>query len=275
MKKLYTLSIALLSAVSMNAQENLLENGGFEVWTDGVPQNFEPFTGSVSINNFVSQETTIVHEGTSSLRHQSQTSTQYLEYDFLIEVTPGDEYTMSYWYLDNDANAKTRIWSSWMQQVDSDYNVLDADAAILRNAENTSYSVDNPQWIQKTVTVTAPAEATHFRYQVRTYREAPGSEGGFIYYDAMSFVNNSVASVKQNEISGLTVYPNPLSGNTLTIASDSNVEKTVAVYDVLGKQVLNTKTINGTINAQGLTAGVYILKITEEGKTATKKLVVK
>jgi hypothetical protein len=84
-----------------------------------------------------------------------------------------------------------------------------------------------------------------------------------------------LSSDKFDAISGLSVYPNPLSGNTLTIASDNNAEKTVAVYDVLGKQVLNTKTVNGTINAQGLTAGVYILKITEEGKTATKKLVVK
>ncbi|KAF2520100.1 T9SS type A sorting domain-containing protein [Flavobacterium salilacus subsp. salilacus] len=76
-------------------------------------------------------------------------------------------------------------------------------------------------------------------------------------------------------ISGLTMYPNPLSGNILNITSDANAAKTVAIYDVLGKQVVNTVTTNGTVNVSGLTSGVYIVKITEEGKTATRKLVVR
>lgn len=275
MKKLYFLSLALLSAAAIHAQDNLLENGGFETWTDGVPQNFEPYAGPPSINNFVTQETTIIHEGSSSLKHQSQSSTQYIEYDLLVEVTPGNEYTMSYWYLDNDDHAKTRIWSSWMQEVDGSYSTLDADASILRNSENTSYSVDSPDWVQKVVTVTAPADATHFRYQVRTYRESPDADGGYIYYDGMAFVNNSVASVKENKISDLKMFPNPLSGNILNITSNADAAKTVAIYDVLGKQVVNTVATNGTVNVSGLTSGVYIVKITEEGKTATRKLVVR
>ena len=51
--------------------------------------------------------------------------------------------------------------------------------------------------------------------------------------------------------------------------------KTVAIYDVLGKQVLNTVVTNETVNVSGLTSGVYIVKVTEEGKTATRKLVVR
>lgn len=93
--------------------------------------------------------------------------------------------------------------------------------------------------------------------------------------DNISWTAAGVAGIKENNIAGLKLFPNPLSGNVLNITSDSNADKTVVVYDVLGKQVINTKSVNGTVNASALTTGVYIVKITEEGKTATRKLVVK
>ena len=83
------------------------------------------------------------------------------------------------------------------------------------------------------------------------------------------------ASIKDNNIAGLNIYPNPATGNTLYVTSHNSVEKTVAVFDVLGKQVINTTTVNGAVNIANLNAGVYIVKVTEEGKTATRKLVVK
>lgn len=82
-------------------------------------------------------------------------------------------------------------------------------------------------------------------------------------------------SLAQNSIDGLKIYPNPLSGNILNITSNNNAAKNVAIFDVLGKNVINTVVTNGTLNASALSAGVYVVKITEEGKTATRKLVVK
>jgi hypothetical protein len=81
-------------------------------------------------------------------------------------------------------------------------------------------------------------------------------------------------SVKQNEISGLSVYPNPVTKGTLYINSNSASAKSVAIFDVLGNQVLNTKTSNNAVNVSSLKGGVYILKITEEGKTDTRKLII-
>lgn len=86
----------------------------------------------------------------------------------------------------------------------------------------------------------------------------------------------NVASTKDfGAIAGLKLYPNPLSGNVLNVTSNSSADKTIAVYDVLGKNVLNAKVTNETVNVSGLNSGVYIVKITEEGKTATRKLVIK
>jgi hypothetical protein len=85
---------------------------------------------------------------------------------------------------------------------------------------------------------------------------------------------NEVLGVKQNTITGLNMYPNPVSKGTLYITSNSSEAKSVSVFDLLGKQVLTTTTINGAVNVASLTAGSYIVKITENGKTDTKKLII-
>jgi hypothetical protein len=74
-------------------------------------------------------------------------------------------------------------------------------------------------------------------------------------------------------ISGLKIYPNPAK-NLLNITSDSFETKTVAIYNVLGAQVLAANITNAPINVASLSKGVYVVKVTEEGKTATRKLVI-
>jgi hypothetical protein len=78
-----------------------------------------------------------------------------------------------------------------------------------------------------------------------------------------------------NAIDGLRMYPNPLSGNVLNFNTTANAELDIQIFDILGKQVLTSKVLNNSLNVNGLNAGIYIVKITEEGKTATRKLVVK
>ena len=50
--------------------------------------------------------------------------------------------------------------------------------------------------------------------------------------------------------------------------------KTIAIYDMLGKKVLETST-EETVNVSTLTSGVYIMNITQDGKKASRKLVIK
>ena len=97
---------------------------------------------------------------------------------------------------------------------------------------------------------------------------------GMFAIDNFSLTINDPLNVKQNSISGLNIYPNPVSNGTLYITSNSSEAKSVALYDVLGKQVLNTKTSNNTVNVSNLTGGVYFVKITEDGKTDTRKLII-
>jgi hypothetical protein len=49
----------------------------------------------------------------------------------------------------------------------------------------------------------------------------------------------------------------------------------VQIFDIVGKEVVKADVINNAVNVANLEAGVYIVKITEEGKTATRKLIIK
>jgi len=97
---------------------------------------------------------------------------------------------------------------------------------------------------------------------------------GMYAIDNFNISVNQVLGVKQNTITGLNMYPNPVSNGTLYITSNSSEAKSIAIFDVLGKQVLNSKTSNSAVNVSNLKSGSYFVKITEDGKTDTKKLII-
>lgn len=103
---------------------------------------------------------------------------------------------------------------------------------------------------------------------------AEAATGNFSIDDVVFTGSTTTLGVNQNQIQGLKVYPNPVTNGTFYINTNADSTKEVVVYDVLGKQVVKTTTTNA-VNVSNLKGGVYIVKITEEGKTATRKLVIK
>lgn len=81
-------------------------------------------------------------------------------------------------------------------------------------------------------------------------------------------------SVSENAIAGLKVYPNPVNNGVFYIETALNAEKNVAIYDLFGKQVVNTTTSTSEVSVANLNSGLYIVKVTENGATATRKLII-
>ena len=88
---------------------------------------------------------------------------------------------------------------------------------------------------------------------------------------------NSTASVKNNAIEGFATYPNPITNSTFTITSNSSSKKTITIFNVLGKKVLSSSFsgVKSNVDVSAISSGIYILKVTEAGKTASKKLVIR
>ncbi|MGB8705593.1 MAG: T9SS type A sorting domain-containing protein [Gillisia sp.] len=79
----------------------------------------------------------------------------------------------------------------------------------------------------------------------------------------------------EKPIEGLSIYPNPVTGNKVYITSQKNSVKEIEVYNVLGKKVLSSRITGKELDVTELTPGIYILKIKEGNNQATRKLVVK
>jgi len=80
---------------------------------------------------------------------------------------------------------------------------------------------------------------------------------------------------KSAEIEGFRMYPNPITGGILNILTQNNGIKRIQIYDILGKQVYARHVRDRQVDLSSLQSGVYILKVTENTKTTTRKLVIK
>lgn len=180
MRKITLLTVLMLGIIfglsNMASAQELMTNGGLEAWDDPIT----PTSWDKAEN--VTQESTTVQEGTYSALQQA--GTKDLQ-QLVTGVVAGQSYTISYYYLDNDANAKSRIYAYWT----SGGSNLSDNAAELRS---NVYSTDDPAWQLWTVTLTAPATADGFKYEVRSYNDNDGS--GFVYYDDFSFFGNGAAT---------------------------------------------------------------------------------
>jgi Secretion system C-terminal sorting domain len=90
---------------------------------------------------------------------------------------------------------------------------------------------------------------------------------------AQSF-NSARLSTKGNLIEGFSFSPNPTSLGYINISSRSQTEMKVNVFDVLGKQVINETIKNNRLNVSSLNTGVYIMRISQDDATITKKLII-
>ena len=204
--------VALVFALgtSFEAQtQNIVDNGNLESWSAGEPDGWGIFDN-------ITQESTTVHGGSYSAKHTSTTSSKKLSQD-LAGIEGGQEYTISYWYYDNDGAARTRIWSYWL----SAGTTLTDNEAELRPSV---YSTDNASWQHFEVVLTAPATADGFRFEVRVYQENSTS-GGAVFYDDFEFNGD------------ITIYPEPTNYPTAFEATTGGFGIDLTWTDATGAQL--------------------------------------
>jgi hypothetical protein len=87
--------------------------------------------------------------------------------------------------------------------------------------------------------------------------------------------NCAVVNVPEIEKNNVTVYPNPATNNfTVNLGNDEKAN--IQLFNILGQQVYS-ENITGTaqVSVANLNSGVYMLKINQNGKVYTSKVVVK
>jgi len=84
-----------------------------------------------------------------------------------------------------------------------------------------------------------------------------------------------INNLHSDEIAGFKLYPNPATADVVYVITDKNNLKDVRVYDVFGELVLTDRLSTKAMNISKLSPGVYVVQVTENGKSITRKLVVK
>jgi hypothetical protein len=85
--------------------------------------------------------------------------------------------------------------------------------------------------------------------------------------------DDPLLSTQDALINMFKVYPNPSNTGFVNIKSNQMGAVQAQVFDMLGKQIINTTVVNERLKVSSLNAGIYIVKLTQNDRTTTKKLI--
>ncbi len=185
MKKLmfgiFVTALVALGIVPLYAQVEMISNGDFETWSSGPdndPDDWESETSGISAR----QEGTLVHGGSYSAKLKLTSSTATQRFTQVISgITAGNDYTFSFYALDNDTTARARVAIRW----------YDSGGGFISGYYG-GYTSDNPAWQQlSSGAKTAPAGAVEAHAEIRLYDTSGFQDSAFIYVDDASFLGPS------------------------------------------------------------------------------------
>ena len=87
-----------------------------------------------------------------------------------------------------------------------------------------------------------------------------------------------MASLSTGEFAGaeFSVYPNPVNNGVLNIKSQKGGTLDIQLFDITGRQVIvRTLSTNQPIDVSTFKQGIYLLKISQQGVSTTRKIVIK
>ena len=130
------------------------------------------------------------------------------------------------------------ILYQWHIQDPVSQRELDRNNAIYNNQNNRNPYIDHPEYV------------------ANVWQSALSVEG---------FENDNT----------INLYPNPIDGNTLYINTDKSLK--AEIFNVLGKKIITTKVdaVNNKINVGLLYSGIYLIKLSSDSGTVTKKIIKK
>ncbi|ASK30573.1 hypothetical protein CEY12_10830 [Chryseobacterium sp. T16E-39] len=240
MRKIFTILSITTSLVFANAQ-NLVQNPGFETGT------LAPW--AAGWNNSYTAPSVIAdaHTGSFGANYAATATTGFYQN---VNVTAGQQYTLSFWHKIGGSGNGGRIWSNFLDAGDNPvYLVPVTDNDPLRN--NNQFLPKGTTWQQKTITFTVPAGAVKLQLHVRAYNNSSVS------FDDFSLTTGTLAIGEVTASKYRLVKNTFIKNDGITFGAQA---KDVKVYNMYG-QVVKTASVkeNETLNVAELNKGNYIV----------------
>ena len=107
-----------------------------------------------------------------------------------------------------------------------------------------------------------------------SFSQLGGLDGTLNSNSTNPYPSSNLLSTHDNNLYEFNLYPNPTTSGFVTIKSNQMGAVQAQVFDLLGKEVINTAVNNERMDVSNLNAGVYVVKLTQNKNTTTKKLIV-
>ncbi|WP_375238312.1 T9SS type A sorting domain-containing protein [Aurantibacter sp.] len=233
------------------------------------------------------------------------TSSGSIYSSFMLQVTALDAAPVNGYFVtlrNSGGSYESRVWISPVTA--TTYNIGVSNGGTLTQISAVTphnindvvfivfnYDIDNDTvsaWINPTLGVAEPAAdlteasgSSGNTFNQILFRQDSGTETPTLIIDELR-IGTSWSEVTPSTLSNsnfssaksFKIYPNPTNSGFVTIQSASTETMNVTIFDILGKQISKSKVENNTLNVSNLKAGVYLLNITQNNLTTTKKLVV-
>ena len=96
-----------------------------------------------------------------------------------------------------------------------------------------------------------------------------------VLFDDLSWSCNTILAVDELEKESFAIYPNPSNGTVKINFENANDKHDVIIFSVSGQKVFEKEYNNtATASVSNLQKGFYLVTVTKEGKSTTKKLIV-
>ena len=270
-KNIYLLGILL--SLPLFGQQNILVNSGFEERNSNTPDDW--YTNNTSS---VDQNSSQKKTGGYSLRMTSQQSIiadvyQNGSFDWDLyeltkhEVTPNQNYELSYWVLDNTPNAQLKHIVKWKDE--NNNHIATADAFSIPEG----FSGNHADWKLYSFVGKSPANAKYVEVVFQTHREN-GNHGGSIFLDDVSLkTTESLAVSEITKKHDIKLSNTLVNENFRVIGADKGH---VEIYGTDGRKFLETSFSAGnSVYVSELKNGFYFVRIKTENETVTHKIIKK
>ena len=262
---------------SGGATGNLLVASGKAVVQHGTPDEdlflpFTPVSGSIYFAfdfSVIAQENPISGTDNEYFAHLKNDAYGFAAKIDIVPPSAGGDFSVGIATLANTAN------STWA----TDFN-FDTDYRVTVKYDQVNNTTD--LWIDATAETDVSISGeipTSGPIAVESFalRQSDSSTNEGVLIDNLTIAQTFSETLSSNTVSTMTnfrLYPNPAKSGFINITSTGSGAIQANVFDILGKQVINTAVANGRLDVSPLNRGVYIVKLTQGAATTTKKLIV-